>query len=133
MDRKVIATAAGILAVAVILGAFGAHALKERLSLEHLGQWRTGVEYQFYHGLGMLLVAAHGDRISARAAKRIAWLFLLGVVCFSGSLYVLSTRELSGWEGAPSFVGPITPLGGLFFIAGWVQLLITALSRTDRR
>ena len=132
MNRRIMAWAAVILLIAVVLGAFGAHALKERLSPEHLGQWRTGVEYQFYHGLGLLFLAALGERIPATALKRISWFLILGVFLFCGSLYLLSTRELSGLGGATAIIGPITPLGGLFFIAGWAHLLITAFSRTDR-
>lgn len=131
--RNILSWAATILGLAVVLGAFGAHGLKDRLSLEHLGQWKTGVEYQFYHGLGLLLLAALGNRVPAGALKRISWFFFLGVLLFSGSLYLLSTRELTGLGGATAFIGPVTPLGGLFFIAGWAQLLITALARTDRR
>ncbi len=133
MERSIVAWGAGILLVAVVFGAFGAHGLKERLSPEHLGQWKTGVEYQFYHGLGLLLLAALGNRVPDGALRRISWFFFLGVLLFSGSLYLLSTRELTGLGGATAIIGPVTPLGGLFFIAGWVQLLITALARTDRR
>lgn len=132
MDRRIVIWASTILAVAVILGAFGAHGLKPRLSPEQLGQWRTGVEYQFYHGLGLLLIVALGDRIAPGPLRRIAWTFLIGVVFFSGSLYLLSTRELSGLGGL-AIIGPITPLGGLCFIAGWAQLLIAAWAWTDRR
>ncbi|MBK6830784.1 MAG: DUF423 domain-containing protein [Flavobacteriales bacterium] len=108
MERRIIAWGAGILLVAVVLGAFGAHALKERLSPEHLGQWKTGVEYQFYHGLGLLLLAALGNRISDGASRRISWFFFLGVVLFSGSLYLLSTRELSGLGEATAIIGTRT-------------------------
>ena len=132
MDRKIIASAASVLALAVVLGAFGAHALKARLSPEHLGQWRTGVEYQFYHGLGLLLMVALGDRLPARALKGVTWCFLAGIVFFSGSLYLLSTRELSGMDGIARIAGPMTPIGGLFFIVGWLWLLITVLRSPSR-
>ncbi len=125
--------AALILAAAVVLGAFGAHALKARLSPEALGQWRTGVEYQFYHGLGLLTVALMGVRLSKRTLDRIALCFTTGVVLFSGSLYLLSTRELSGLQYLTGILGPLTPLGGLCFILGWLLLLITALRKPDAR
>lgn len=125
--------AALILAAAVVLGAFGAHALKARLSPEALGQWRTGVEYQFYHGLGLLVVALMCDRLPKRILQWVARGFTLGVVLFSGSLYLLSTRELSGLQGLSGILGPLTPLGGLCFILGWVLLLITALRKPDPR
>ncbi len=126
MSRTIITWASGLLVVAVILGAFGAHALKERLSMQHLAQWRTGVEYQFYHSLGLLLLAALVDRIGAEALKRTFWCFVVGIIFFSGSLYLLSTRELSGLFWIGKAVGPITPVGGLLFIAGWIQVMVAA-------
>ncbi len=132
MNKKLVAVAAGTIGLAVVLGAFGAHGLRPRISAEHLEQWRTGVEYQFYHGLGALLVASLADRFGSRVTKRSVWLFLAGVVLFSGSLYLLSTRELTGLGGATALLGPLTPLGGVCFMFGWLHLLITTLSGTDR-
>ncbi len=126
-------TASAALGIAVVLGAFGAHALKDRLSPGALGQWRTGVEYQFYHGLGLLLVALMNDQLPKRTVGRIAFFFALGILLFSGSLYLLSTRELSGLDDITFLLGPLTPLGGLCFISGWVLLLITALRKADAR
>ncbi|HRH37254.1 MAG TPA: DUF423 domain-containing protein [Flavobacteriales bacterium] len=131
MNRRLLAAASLILLIAVILGAFGAHGLKPKVSTEALAQWHTGVEYQFYHGLGLLLLAALVERIPDKVAMRIAVCFILGVVLFSGSLYLLSTRELNGMPGA--VLGPITPLGGLCFIVGWTLLLINALRSSPTR
>jgi len=133
MERRALMIAALMLAAAVVLGAFGAHALKARLSPEALGQWRTGVEYQFYHGLGLLVVALMYDRLPKSILQWVARGFTLGVVLFSGSLYLLSTRELGGLQGLSGILGPLTPLGGLCFILGWVLLLITALRKPDPR
>lgn len=127
MDRKTLAWAAGALTIAVGFGAFGAHGLKERLDPAALGQWRTGVEYQFYHGLGLLFLALAAERLPAGAVRAVRELFKVGILFFCGSLYLLSTRELLGMQGLTPVLGPITPLGGLLFIAGWVWLLITAL------
>jgi len=127
MERKSIAWGAALLFVAVGLGAFGAHGLKAHVSPEALGQWRTGVEYQFYHGLGILLLASLGDVLSAGALRTVRVLFLVGIVFFSGSLYLLSTRVPMGSEALTPFLGPITPLGGLCFLAGWAVLFATAL------
>ncbi|MBK8500343.1 MAG: DUF423 domain-containing protein [Flavobacteriales bacterium] len=132
MGRNLILLAGLILVLAVILGAFGAHALKGRIAPEALSQWKTGVEYQFYHGLGLLLLAALRPRMRQGVLKRIGWCFALGVVCFSGSLYLLSTRELSGLSGIGALVGPMTPLGGLFFILGWMQLIIAGWRSHDK-
>ena len=133
MDKRSIAWGAGILLVAVLLGAFGAHGLKARLSAEALAQWHTGVEYQFIHGLGILLVVGLAPHVPARAARMIRNLFMGGIVCFSGSLFLLSTRELTGVLAITPVLGPLTPLGGALFIAGWAILLITALRPADER
>lgn len=124
MERKTVAWASGILLVAVALGAFGAHGLRERLSPEALGQWKTGVEYQFYHGLGLLLLAALGQVVPANTVSMVRGLFIGGILCFCGSLYLLSTRGIMGTEGLTTVLGPITPLGGLLFMAGWAVLLL---------
>lgn len=116
MSRKIIITAAVFLALAVATGAFGAHALKQQLAPEMMSIYKTGVEYHFYHALGLLLI---GVLAASNPSLRLKWpaIFLgAGIVLFSGSLYVLS---LSGIK----WLGAITPLGGLSFIAGWLLLI----------
>src|SRR5689334_8053987 len=98
--------------LAVALGAFGAHGLKARLSPGMLEVYKTGVQYHLAHALAMLLLAALSDRISVRLP---AWLFLVGIVLFSGSLYLLAISGVG-------ILGAITPLGGLCFLAGWAVL-----------
>lgn len=116
-----IGVAALWMAVAVTLGAFGAHALEERLTeTDHLEAWRTGVRYHAWHALALLAVGLLQER--GRVGNLPAWCFLLGSLLFSGSIYGLS---LDG----PSFLGPITPLGGLLLIVGWVALGVSALRR----
>lgn len=107
----------------VIFGAFGAHALRSRLSEELLRAWQTGVEYQFYHAFALLAVGlvAHSSAAGGAWLGAAAWLFAVGVLLFSGSLYGLAL-------GGPKLLGPVTPLGGLLLIAGWASLLI-ALAR----
>lgn len=110
--------AAGAIAalLAVLLGAFGAHALKERIAADLLPVWRTGVEYHFYHALGLLAVGTLMLHLPRAALLRWAgWAMLAGIVLFSGSLYLLA---LSGVR----WLGAITPLGGTAFIAGWLLL-----------
>ena len=97
------------LALAVILGAFGAHALKGRLDADALGIWEKAVLYHFIHAMG-ILIASRIPRTDA-----VNWLLLAGIVLFSGSLYLLATTDVR-------FLGAITPLGGLCFIAGWLLL-----------
>jgi len=103
-------------ALAVVLGAFGAHALKARLGADLLAVWRTAVEYHFYHALALLAVGLLLLHFPAESALRWAGLaFAVGLLLFSGSLYVLALSGLR-WLGA------VTPLGGLAFIAGWLAL-----------
>ena len=110
--------------IAVIFGAFGAHALKAQLSATALENWKTAVNYQFIHALALLLLATLQTN---RFICLSAWFFALGIVCFSGSLYLLSIREILTINIA--FVGPITPIGGLFFIIGWVFLFFSAFKK----
>ncbi len=102
-------------ALAVIAGAFGAHALKDKLSEDRLGVFETAVRYQLVHALALLAVALAMPRLAGHLAVVSGWLFVAGTVLFSGSLYVLSLTGMR-WLGA------ITPLGGIAFIAAWVLL-----------
>lgn len=130
--RWIIAAGAALLALAVALGAFGAHALRSRLAPDHLANWRTGVDYHFYHALGLLVVGLLADRLGGTRARLIAWLLMAGILLFSGSLYLLSIRDLFGLGRMAALLGPITPLGGVCFIAAWLLLFITALRQDDR-
>ncbi|WP_020616999.1 DUF423 domain-containing protein [Paenibacillus daejeonensis] len=106
--------------VAVILGAFGAHALKKKLQPEQLAVYQTGVQYHIVHALGILVVGLlTGDAAVGSLAVTAGWVLFIGIVLFSGSLYVLSITGIRK-------LGAITPLGGLAFIAGWA-ILVAAL------
>jgi uncharacterized membrane protein YgdD (TMEM256/DUF423 family) len=108
-------------ALAVMLGAFGAHALKARISPDMLSVYHTASQYHFYHALGMLLIAALASQLNSSGALRLSgFLMLAGIVLFSGSLYLLAVTGVT-WLGA------ITPLGGLAFIAAWVVLAYAAV------
>jgi len=98
-------------AAGVILGAFGAHALKARLGPEELGWWQTAVQYQFWHAVALAAVGA----AALPGTRAVAILMTLGVVVFSGSLYVMAL-------GGPRWLGMVTPLGGLMLIVGWLAL-----------
>src|SRR5204863_827524 len=102
-------------ALAVMLGAFGAHALKEKLASDQLQVFETGVRYQMYHALALIFVAVLSDKINSSLLTVSGYLFLSGIVLFSGSLYLLSARNLLGIENW-KFLGPVTPLGGMCFI-----------------
>ena len=115
MDRTFFIIGALLAALGVGAGAFGAHALRARLTPELLTVFETGVRYHLIHALGLLAVAWAATRWPGQATHAAGWLFLLGIVLFSGSLYGLS---LSGVRA----LGAITPLGGVAFIAGWLTL-----------
>ena len=101
--------------VAVGAGAFGAHALKRSLSAEMLAVWQTAVTYQMVHALGILFLSLAAVRVGGHLYALAAWMMCAGVVLFSGSLYLLST---TGWR----MLGPVTPLGGLALLAGWLTV-----------
>lgn len=107
--------------LAVILGAFGAHALKSTLSADTLLVWETAVKYQFYHALALILVALLQQHLSSKWLCFAGGFFSVGIVLFSGSLYALC---LLGTK----FIGIITPIGGLSFIFGWGCLVVVSLT-----
>ena len=122
-SKHLLVTAAILGGLAVVLGAFGAHGLKPRLTSEQLASFETGVRYQMYHALAIIACAWLLER-GLPAAGTAGLLFTLGIALFSGSIYLLSTRGLTGLEAR--WLGPVTPLGGLSFIAGWAALAIAA-------
>lgn len=109
----------------VILGAFGAHILKEVLTDSQLNSFETGVRYQMYHGLALLLLGFHAEKL--HKIRLIAPLIIAGTLLFSGSIYLLNLQGVIGTT--LSFLGPITPIGGLCLILGWLLLLITLLKK----
>lgn len=123
-NERTLAWASGILLLAVALGAFGAHGIHDRVDAQAYHNWNTAAQYQFYHGLALLGLAALSGRFSSRLVSFVRILFLLGILCFCGSLYLLSAREILGIQGLARVLGPITPLGGLMFIAGWAVILV---------
>jgi uncharacterized membrane protein YgdD (TMEM256/DUF423 family) len=105
--------------VSVAAGAFGAHALRDRLAPGYLVVFETGARYQMYHALALLVVALLTERWSGASLQWAGWLFVTGTILFSGSLYALA---LSGTR----WLGAITPLGGIAFLAGWICLALAA-------
>ena len=114
------ATGAIAAGLGVALGAFGAHILKPRLSVDLLAIFETGVRFQIYHSLALLAVGWAATRWPGAWVGASGWLFLVGIVVFSGSLYVMT------FTGA-RWLGAITPMGGVAFILGWVALAVAAL------
>lgn len=121
MNKKINATAATLGLLAIILGAFGAHALKNLLTTEQLSTFETGVKYQMYHALFLLFLALNTS-LSNQSKKVIFYVIVIGVVLFSGSIYMLATKSLTLIN--LKSVGIITPIGGLFLIVGWALFFI---------
>ncbi|RFU62378.1 DUF423 domain-containing protein [Peribacillus glennii] len=103
--------------VAVALGAFGAHGLEGRIPDKYLETWKTGVTYQMFHATGLLVVGILAAKMAGSLLSWSGWLMLIGILLFSGSLYVLSVTQIK-------VLGAITPLGGVSFLAAWVLLII---------
>jgi uncharacterized membrane protein YgdD (TMEM256/DUF423 family) len=122
-DRLFFGIGCAAAAVAIVFGAFGAHALRDRLGPQILAIYETGVRYQIYHAFALLIVGVlRGSMARSPWIDAAGWLFTIGIVIFSGSLYLLS---ISGAR----WLGAITPAGGLAFIGGWVMLLVWAWRR----
>lgn len=126
MEKKILIAATLFGLIAIVLGAFGAHALKKVLTAEELVSFETGVRYQMYHAFFLFFIASTGF-IGEKAKEMIFYLVLAGVVMFSGSIYLLATRSLSGINF--KFLGPVTPVGGLLLISGWAVLLVNIFNR----
>ncbi|MCU4162856.1 DUF423 domain-containing protein [Carboxylicivirga caseinilyticus] len=126
MKRIVLIVASVFGALSVVLGALGAHALKSILSIEKLQSFETGVRYMMIHAL-VLLIIGFVFEFKSRLQKGMAWSFISGTILFSVSIYFLSIADLIGLQ--LSFLGPITPVGGLLMITGWILLLVI-LSKT---
>jgi uncharacterized membrane protein YgdD (TMEM256/DUF423 family) len=129
MHKNYIAIAALLGGLAVGLGAFGAHGLEGLTKDEKiLHGFQTGVQYQMYHALALLSVAMLYEKLPASWLKWAATCFIAGIILFSGSLYLITFLKLQE-SSAVKFAGPVTPLGGIFFIAGWLFLLLAAIKR----
>jgi len=124
MNKQIIITASLLGALAVIAGAFGAHALKASLPPRQLEVWQTAVQYQFYHVFALLFLSTF-TRFKNKLVSAAYYLFTFGVLLFSGSLYLISCREILGIPGLAA-LGPVTPIGGLLFIIGWIMLAFAA-------
>jgi uncharacterized membrane protein YgdD (TMEM256/DUF423 family) len=111
---------------AVILGAFGAHIMKRILAENELQIFQTGVHYQFYHTLALAITALFSRYVGHRWTGIAGWLFVIGMAMFSGSLYLLAVVEHVGLSASKSVLGPITPLGGVLMIGGWLALFRAA-------
>jgi len=131
MHKRFITTGALLGAIAVALGAFGAHGLKKIVPAETVQTFQTGVQYQMYHALALLLTGLLYEKCFQKFARIAGVLFLIGVILFSGSLYLLTAgkaAEIASFDRS----GIITPFGGIAFIAGWLFLFLAAMKKSER-
>ena len=119
INKNIVITAALLAALTIIVGAFGAHGLKELISEKSLVSFETGVRYQMYHALFLLLIA-NFTFLTGKEKVVIMYLVIIGVLLFSGSIFLLATSTITKLK--TSFIGPLTPIGGLFLIASWIYL-----------
>ena len=135
MQKRLVAFAGISGALAVALGAMAAHLLRSKmeaglLTMNDLQAFETAAKYQMYHSIVLLVIALLTDKLSSRYIYKATYCFMAGIVLFSGSLYILSTAQLIGLTSV-HWLGPVTPIGGLFLITGWLLLAFSAIS--DRK
>lgn len=121
--KSIISLGAALAGIAVILGAFGAHALKQILPSEQIITFETGVRYQMYHSIALILVGFLLNEQRNRSLIWAAYCFMTGILLFSGSLYALALLKANGQVGLGG-LGVLTPIGGVFFISGWALMSI---------
>jgi uncharacterized membrane protein YgdD (TMEM256/DUF423 family) len=126
MNKKLISTGALFGMIAIILGAFGAHALKQVLSVDQLITFETGVRYQMYHALFLIFIGLLPD-LSEKTKNIIYYLIISGVIFFSGSIYLLATNSMTSFDF--KVIGFVTPIGGLLLILAWGVLLLNYFNK----
>lgn len=125
MKKGTVITGMILVVIAIILGAFGAHALKESLDSEKISSFETGVRYQMYHGLALIVLGFNEGKLNLRSRILIR-LMVAGVLLFSCSIYLLAIQPIVGFN--LKFLGPVTPIGGVLMITAWVMLIIHLLN-----
>lgn len=118
-DKKIVIIAAILAALAIALGAFGAHGLKELVSKQALATFETGVRYHMYHAIALLIIGL-ASVIPTKTRYWVFMFFIFGLIFFSGSIYLLALKEILPFN--VSFLGPVTPIGGMLLILGWLRL-----------
>lgn len=129
MNRTSVITGIILIVVAIILGAFGAHALKEKLEVAQLNSFEVGVRYQMYHGLALLAVGLGASQLGF-SLKLFNRMIFIGTIAFSCSIYLLAIQDLLGTK--MSFLGPITPIGGSVLIIAWIILLVKVVRSNSK-
>ncbi len=130
MKNRFLKIAAILGMLAVILGAFGAHGLETKITPDRINTYEIGIRYHFYHTFAIFFVALLSTQAENKWLNWAGYAFLLGIICFSGSLYLLACRD---WLGLTSWkwLGPLTPIGGVFFILGWAFILVSSFNSKE--
>ena len=131
MHKRFITTGALLGAIAVALGAFGSHGLKKIVPAETVQTFQTGVQYQMYHALALLLTGLLYEKCHQKFIRIAGISFMIGIILFSGSLYLLTAGKAAETTSLDK-AGIITPVGGVALIAGWLFLLFAAMNKTER-
>ena len=126
--KTILIWATSLIVSAIILGAFGAHGLKDALNPIQHNSFLTGTKYHMYHGIALLALVGCINYLDSKWMKIGIHTLIIGVFLFSGSIYLLSTRELTGFEFVKIF-GPITPIGGLILVSGWLSIMLAAIKK----
>ena len=124
MHKRILLVGSALIFLGITLGAFGAHFLKVVLSSDQLASFETGVRYQMYHGLALLFLGTYFKNKTKENLKWVVRLMVYGVILFSGSIYLLATKDFFGLDGL-SVLGPVTPIGGVLLIMSWGKLTST--------
>lgn len=119
MNKTALTLGFAFAGLGVIIGAFAAHGLKPMMEISQQQTFETGVRYQMYHSFALIAIGLLGNHLQNNNLSLSTLFFTLGILCFSGSLYALSLLQMNGYVGLKG-VGIITPIGGLFFILGWI-------------
>ena len=131
MHKKFVTAGALLGAIAVALGAFGAHGLKKIVPVETVQTFQTGVQYQMYHALALLLTGLLYEKCYQKFARVAGILFIIGIILFSGSLYLLTAGKAAETSSLDK-AGIITPVGGVAFIVGWLFLFLAVMKKSER-
>ena len=126
MEKKILLTALLMGMIAIVLGAFGAHGLKKIISTEQLATFEVGVRYQIYHALFLLFVV-NASFLTVKEKSIVFYLTLIGVILFSGSIYLLATSGITTIK--TKIIGPLTPIGGLMLISSWAYLFYSVFTK----
>jgi uncharacterized membrane protein YgdD (TMEM256/DUF423 family) len=128
MNKRIVITGALLIVLSIILGAFGAHALKDYITTEKLSSFEVGVRYQMYSGLTLLIIGLSADKLFSQI-RLVFLLQLTGIVLFSGSIYLLALSDLIG--NSMRFMGPVTPIGGFLIIMSWLIFIVQVIRQKN--